>query len=201
MTFLAVYFIVNIAVAVILDRKRLSVALISHVVMFSVMSVFVLFCSGVEFISQAAMRLLGENAYEILLSAMCFGETELLLPIVIIQQVLTLQFALVTAAFTCEVIHYLQARKPRKRAKRPKYAPQARVNTTLPVLRKLCYLNQSILCYVGFRRPQSALAAGSVVPFVMSKYGNTGTARARVDNRLPVAAMFNSKVNPTGQTD
>lgn len=56
MTFLAVYFIVNIAVAVILDRKRLSVALISHVVMFSVMSVFVLFCSGVEFISQAAMN-------------------------------------------------------------------------------------------------------------------------------------------------
>lgn len=142
MTFLAVYFIVNIAVAVILDRKRLSVALISHVVMFSVMSVFVLFCSGVEFISQAAMRLLGENAYEILLSAMCFGDTELLLPIVIIQLVLTLQCALVTAAFTCEV----QARKPRKRAKRPEYAPQARVNTTLPVLRKLCYLNQSILC-------------------------------------------------------
>lgn len=100
MTFLAVYFIVNIAVAVILDRKRLSVALISHIVMFSVMSVFVLFCSGVEFISQAAMRLLGADAYEILLSAMCFGETELLLPIVIIQLVLTLQFALVTAAFT-----------------------------------------------------------------------------------------------------
>lgn len=146
MTFLAVYFIVNIAVAVILDRKRLSVALISHIVMFSVMSVFVLFCSGVEFISQAAMRLLGADAYEILLSAMCFGDTELLLSIVIIQLVLTLQFALVTAAFTCEVIHYLQARKPRKRAKRPEYAPQARVNTTLPVLRKLCYLNQSILC-------------------------------------------------------
>lgn len=145
MTFLAVYFIVNIAVAVVLDRKRLSVALISHIVMFSVMSVFVLFCSGVEFISQAAMRLLGADAYEILLSAMCFGETELLLPIVIIQLVLRLQFALVTAAFTCEVIH-LQARKPRKRAKRPEYAPQARVNTTLPVLRKLCYLNQSILC-------------------------------------------------------
>lgn len=146
MTFLAVYFIVNIAVAVILDRKRLSVALISHIVMFSVMSVFVLFCSGVEFISQVAMRLLGDDAYEILLSAMCFGDTELLLPIVIIQLVLTLQCALVTAAFTCEVIHYLQARKPRKRAKRPEYAPQARVNTTLPVLRKLCYLNQSILC-------------------------------------------------------
>lgn len=126
------YFIVNIAVAVILDRKRLSVALISHIVMFSVMSVFVLFCSGVEFISQAAMRLLGADAYEILLSAMCFGETELLLPIVIIQLVLTLQFALVTAAFTCEVIHYLQARKPRQRAKRPNYASQARVNTTLP---------------------------------------------------------------------
>ena len=145
MTFLAVYFIVNIAVAVILDRKRLSVALISHVVMFSVMSVFVLFCSGVEFISQAAMRLLGDDAYEILLSAMCFAEAELLLPIVI-KLVLTLQFALVTAAFTCEVVHYLQARKPRKQAKRPEYAPQARVNTTLPVLRKLCYLNQSILC-------------------------------------------------------
>ena len=76
MTFLAVYFIVNIAVAVVLDRKRLSVALIiSHIVMFSVMSVFVLFCSGVEFISQAAMRLLGDDAYEILLSAMCFGDT------------------------------------------------------------------------------------------------------------------------------
>ena len=97
MTFLAVYFIVNIAVAVILDRKRLSVALISHIVMFSVMSVFVLFCSGVEFISQAAMRLLGADVYEILLSAMCFGETELLLPIVIIQLVLTLQFALASA--------------------------------------------------------------------------------------------------------
>lgn len=120
MTFLAVYFIVNIAVAVILDRKRLSVALISHVVMFSVMSVFVLFCSGVEFISQAAMRLLGADAYEILLSAMCFGETELLLPIVIIQLVLTLQCALVTAAFTCEVIHYFAGSQASQTGKTPR---------------------------------------------------------------------------------
>lgn len=146
MTFLAVYFIVNIAVAVILDRKRLSVALICHVAMFAVMSVFVLFCSGVEFISQAALRLLGDDAYEILLAAMGFGETELLLPIVIIQLVLTVQCVLITAAFTCRVVRCLQTRKPRKEAKRPKYAPQARVHTTLPVLRKLCYLNQSILC-------------------------------------------------------
>lgn len=147
--FLVMYFVLNVAVALLLDRKRFRVALVCHLVMFAFMSFFVLVCSGADFLSDALTRVLGEDGFNILLSALVFGDTELLLPIVIVQVLLTLQIALLAFACTCEVVCQLQIRKRKPRTDSNNgnaFSHEVRTNTTRPSSRKLCYLLQSLLC-------------------------------------------------------
>lgn len=140
------YIILNMVFATMLERKKHSVAVIFHTLMFFFTLTILILCFGNGILANAAYNFLGERYYRIVLTMMSTSEVSIFLHFAVAEIILLLQMALVAFFIAIRIVNCLCESKNIKQKPFYSRTDKSVCQTKCTVLRKLCYLFAQIRC-------------------------------------------------------